>query len=558
MPIDSGDNVKRRFAAANKATAAAAASVNGDDAQQQLLHSTSSQQTRASNKIRDAKLQSRRFLRRFGCPALVVAAVVFATTQLPPRQDDATPFRDFSLADGVIRSSNGTTTSAHAVFFNVYLHPFHLFRSLDIVREQLDQIARSSSIGDGDGGSSSGDHRTPAQFVVYYNTAGRLMRFARRYAVSEIQRACGAYSERRREAGAAAATNTVRCVHMNHYDSGFEEVTLQSLHDYCRRRNRRDGDEPTAAENAAPPGDNVGRNRGNNDIDNDGYTDLVEDERVTYMHNKGSYNPKEIVQNSYWRKFLTRAALSEECLDPPNGTCNACGLDFWPIWSPFFPGNMWTARCSYISQLLPPLGMDRHFQQSYDEIRRMQTSGRLNQGYLGQDPKMWPPIPDRFGLDRYAAEHWIGSHPGLVPCDCSNVWADHHMWGSDGADRTSDDLRWSMAPRYPLYWERKYHRLEGEPGPGQQQLQNPGDKDPNYYHVLVREPHRKIKLEFLQVRENRLRDPYLLPGLLQKWIFLYGKVPSVSLSWVWGWYPDGHHWRSRVREHGTRVLDAEL
>ena len=69
----------------------------------------------------------------------------------------------------------------------------------------------------------------------------------------------------------------LECHYMDHYNQGFEEVTLSKLHDYCT-------DNPT--------------------------------HKVTYLHNKGSHNA-ELRQNQLrqdvWRRHGTAAALSQQC-----------------------------------------------------------------------------------------------------------------------------------------------------------------------------------------------------------------------------------------------------
>jgi len=438
-------------------------------------------------------------------------------------QQQPEPFRDFrphlqAKAEGG-GGRNGNDKSNLSIFYNVYLHSSQMHRVLDIVAEQLDQVKESStcsSIGGPDGSC-----------VLYYNTIGRNLVFVRKYAVWRIQRFC--------------TVRGLRCVHMNHYDNAFEEVTLQSLYDYCHQ-----------VEDAPGPDSAGGDGR-------NAYT--YADAKVVYLHNKGSYNPAGVEQNGYWRRYLTHAALRDECVNPPPliegngtaassvGTCNVCGLDFWPIWSPFFPGNMWTARCSYVAKLLPPVGLERRFQQLYDKVREYQEAKKFNEGYLGLDSNMWPPIADRFGLERYSSEHWIGSHPALMPCDMSNMRADHNLWAEHGDERSIEkDMQWSVAPRYPLYWAPEDVADNDDNR----------DKDSNYWHVLVHPPFRETKLQFLKLKENRLRDCYLLPGLLHKWIFLYSEVPSVTSSWIWKWFPDGEYWKAQVKEHGLKVIEEEL
>ena len=55
-----------------------------------------------------------------------------------------------------------------------------------------------------------------------------------------------------------------------------------------------------------------------------------------------------------WRKeYFTVAALSEDCRNMPS-SCNVCSMRMSPIPHPHTPGNMWAARCSYVSNLIDP------------------------------------------------------------------------------------------------------------------------------------------------------------------------------------------------------------
>jgi hypothetical protein len=74
-------------------------------------------------------------------------------------------------------------------------------------------------------------------------------------------------------------------------------------------------------------------------------------DRVFYAHTKGSFNPS--VSNNQWRQVLTRAVASTECLQFNKDQCNVPCAFFGPLPFNHFPGNMWVADCSYVSQLIP-------------------------------------------------------------------------------------------------------------------------------------------------------------------------------------------------------------
>ena len=74
--------------------------------------------------------------------------------------------------------------------------------------------------------------------------------------------------------------------------------------------------------------------------------------RLLLCCQKGSFHDNK--NNEKWRNLLLSAITDSLCLHPPNQTCDACSLVFFPTWAHFMPGNFWTARCGYINKLLHP------------------------------------------------------------------------------------------------------------------------------------------------------------------------------------------------------------
>ena len=72
---------------------------------------------------------------------------------------------------------------------------------------------------------------------------------------------------------------------------------------------------------------------------------------VVDVHSKGSYHPHEF--QDQWRDYVTAGALSQECRLMPEH-CNMCSSRMSPVPYPHTPGNMWAARCGYISELMDP------------------------------------------------------------------------------------------------------------------------------------------------------------------------------------------------------------
>jgi hypothetical protein len=92
--------------------------------------------------------------------------------------------------------------------------------------------------------------------------------------------------------------------HMQHYDEGFEQVTLQKFH-AC--------------------------------------SSIHADHRVVYLHIKGAYHKRPT--NEQWRRHMTAMVTSRECLAPPNNTWKSIWMGSLSVWASFMPGNIWTARC---------------------------------------------------------------------------------------------------------------------------------------------------------------------------------------------------------------------
>lgn len=123
------------------------------------------------------------------------------------------------------------------------------------------------------------------------------------------------------------------------------------------------------------------------------------------MHPKGSYHP-EYGRQTEFRQYSTAGALSDECLSMPTA-CNVCSSRMNPLPTPHLAGNMFAARCTYVAKL-----MDPHpdvFREAMSEWSRATA-------------REYPVCNDRnhpgcMGRNRYSSEHWILSHPGVLPCD---------------------------------------------------------------------------------------------------------------------------------------------
>jgi hypothetical protein len=135
------------------------------------------------------------------------------------------------------------------------------------------------------------------------------------------------------------------------------------------------------------------------------------------------------------RQLLTVAALSEECANnTDNVVSNLCGYRISPFPHPHVPGNMWLAHCSYVNNLLKPTVFEKSMNEVYNKILKL-------------DDK-----PYCVGIGRYAAEHWIHSHPSCKPSDLYTN--PNYTWGYRGLNEYQEgDFEWKLAPRYDLnHW----------------------------------------------------------------------------------------------------------
>ena len=188
------------------------------------------------------------------------------------------------------------------------------------------------------------------------------------------------------------------CIHLGHNETGMEEITLGYLHRFC----------------LAHP-----------------------EQLVAYVHTKGSYHNH--AKNVQMRQFLLHSLASEECLDGvSNGTCSVCSARFAAAPQPHVPGNMWLARCDYVSRLVQPRSFGKLLAKSSNVVNSISLCRERGS----------PLRPHRVGTGRFASEHWINSHPTVSPCDTS-ARVDYQR-GYGNIPPLTDPISLALAPRWPL------------------------------------------------------------------------------------------------------------
>jgi hypothetical protein len=159
----------------------------------------------------------------------------------------------------------------------------------------------------------------------------------------------------------------------------------------------------------------------------------------------------------------------------------------------FYPGNMFSATCSYVRKLAPPAEFAGLMESAIEEMVILRLKDQLL-------TTMLPDRKDRFGLERYSDEHWIGSHPDVKPCDCDPTGP---IWQFQNRRVHLNELDFGIAPR-----------------PNVARLAPDGSRQA--YDAVVNNPNL------------RLREYYLLAGNLVKWLSIYKKAPPDD-SWAWNW-----------------------
>lgn len=133
------------------------------------------------------------------------------------------------------------------------------------------------------------------------------------------------------------------------------------------------------------------------------------------------------------------------------------------------------------------------------------------------DANFWLTRGPSLGLDRFANEAWIGSHPDVTPCDISPLKSFSLYQHLDAV--TIPKPQFGMLPK------RTFEDIV------------------LFQEIGIREKKQAV----MQNETLRKQDIFLLPGLLFKWDFHYHSVPS-NTSWVFDQYPDGPYWRQMVMQ----------
>jgi hypothetical protein len=175
-------------------------------------------------------------------------------------------------------------------------------------------------------------------------------------------------------------------------------------------------------------------------------------------------------------------------------------------------GNMWAADCSYVNKLHEPKVFEDRMTDFIKKVLIYKIWTRFKFGIVPVNVKS-------LGLGGYGMEHWVGSHPTLLPCDVSNNVFSYYYTQDRSTSKT-----FSI----------------------------------NYGAHLAGSAFNYDKEAELRVRAEesaRVSEFSFLAGFIQKWFMLYNGPPPAS-SWVWTYFPDGNRWSIGIEAHGSDAVRA--
>ena len=172
---------------------------------------------------------------------------------------------------------------------------------------------------------------------------------------------------------------------------------------------------------------------------------------VTYIHNKGSFTntPENTALREIHMRAQVRTNTCRQAVDA--GTCNVCSARFSPLPHFHTSGNMWTAHCSYVKDLISPMDFERKMDEVIEALQLDPPLLKEMFPCTGQ-PLLFDCVePPHIGLKRYCSEHWIHSHPYVVPCD---VLPTKYKFVWNYNDIPNPKEKWIpdvfVGPRFPL------------------------------------------------------------------------------------------------------------
>jgi len=248
--------------------------------------------------------------------------------------------------------------------------------------------------------------------------------------------------------------HSINCHSLGQIEEAHEEQTLGKMWEYCQ------------------------------DKDDDDQTTVV------YLHNKGSFHRNN---NVMWSKYLTYSVTRHHCYekDTREKGCNVCGLS---LLNSGIAGNFFVSHCGYVKHLVNPMIFWEKQYQVHEALLAMNLTNLYPKNIKR----------DKAGISRFANEHWVGTHPNVIPCAVSNI---------------------SL-----FYWMRFSQRGEERMGPAL--------LPPRMYNATNTTHPCKSKLSTELYRFHKLYQ---------------GQHPPLT-SWMFEYYPDGPFWKETLQQHNTSQL----
>mmetsp|Transcript_44937 Transcript_44937/g.94287 ORF Transcript_44937/g.94287 Transcript_44937/m.94287 type:complete len:944 (+) Transcript_44937:218-3049(+) len=219
---------------------------------------------------------------------------------------------------------------------------------------------------------------------------------------------------------------------------------------------------------------------------------------------------------------VTAAVTSKMCRlassssEESSSSCNVCGTEFYPLPFFHFTGNMFSASCDYVKDLMPPSMFERTMNDIAGDALLLQLEEVFTTKLIRFDTRI-------LGSHQHSVEHWIGAHPNLKPCDVAPI----------GGETQSDE---TLSNQMKLYSMAIAPRRGSAPA------------------AYLTDGQDVSELKRRLIRSLALREYYYLGGNVFRWDRLYGKVPNDD-SWVWSWFPDGQLWEAAARTSGEKAVN---
>jgi len=261
-----------------------------------------------------------------------------------------------------------------AIFYNIFINPDAnedgVKQGRAIVEEQINQIGQSDVM------KVAGDGMLVRNVTLYYTSIGHPTAVNQAYMDDLCTR-----------------QNNLTCVHKQHFETGFELLTLQAMHEHCQNN---------------------------------------EQDLAMYFHSKGSFHDSDMNRN--WRKVMLSAITNRDCLDiaqtlpGDRDYCNLCGLVFAPRYTHDVPGNFFTGQCQYIKQLRPPMGFEEDLKSVNDHVNNLLQSGHLVREHLPPDLD-WVVGGGRFAAGTFDV-HTTCGYANFEICECLTIHIIYICWST--------------------------------------------------------------------------------------------------------------------------------